>query len=59
MILPVARPPAIVTPSWMLPEMTLRAAGLVPPIVLPGELKMLTPLKVFARGWVPATLVPM
>ena len=47
--------------DW-LPEMTLRAPAVVPPIRLLGEpfaLRKLIPSEVFATRAVPVTLVPM
>ena len=46
------------TPLWPLPEMTLRAPGSVPPMMLPGE-PMSTPLLALPRPIVPFTSVPM
>src|SRR5262249_22285433 len=47
------------TPSMELPEMTFAVSALVPPTVLPDELKISTPLPELARIPVPAALVPM
>src|SRR5882724_2395931 len=61
--LAVAKLPLISTPWPLLPEMTLRAAALVPPIRLLVEEPVLgqikTPDDVLGRAAVPLTLVPM
>jgi hypothetical protein len=59
MRLPV-EPPSIETPSWLLPEIRLRAPGVVPPSVVlftPG-LKMSTPV-LWASAAVPVAFVPI
>ena len=53
-------PPYSTIPGWSLPEITLRAPGSSPPIVLPLELKIKTPAaKEFAMATLPVTSVPM
>ena len=56
--LPVALP-WMNTPSWALPEMTLRSPAVVPPIVLFDASMISTPSYAFPRAFVPVTLVPM
>ena len=56
---PVALLPLISTPRNALPEIMLRATGVVPPIVLLLPPEMATPPWVFAIAALPAELVPM
>src|SRR5436190_19339032 len=59
MTLPVAPLPVMLMPAAILPEITFRAAEVVPPMRLPAELLSVIPLPPLARASVPVALVPI
>ena len=59
-VLPVVPPPLMRTPHWLLPEMTFRAAAVVPPtVLLVVPVLRTTPLLPLKSAADPAALVPM
>ena len=60
MVFPVVPAPVTLTPSRAFPEMTFRAAAVVPPTVLPdAPVSILMPSSELATAPVPAALVPI